>query len=72
VAADQAMSEVGKQRRQAEGCYRVLTVDPSAYSHTYYRDVHYYAMVCPAYCLPIGYDASRHDEEMNMYRTHIV
>ena len=35
--------------------------------HSYYRDVHYYVMVCPIYCLLIGYDASRRDEKMNMF-----
>jgi len=29
--------------------------------HSYYRDVHDYAMVCPAHCLLIGCDASRLD-----------
>jgi len=35
--------------------------------HSYYRDVHYYAIICPAHCLLIGYDTSRRDEKMNMF-----
>jgi len=31
--------------------------------HSYYRDVHYYVIICPAHCLLIGYDASRRDEK---------
>jgi len=32
----------------------------------YYRDVHYYVIICRDRCLLIGYDASRRDEKMNM------
>ena len=35
--------------------------------HSYYRDVHYYVIICPAHCLLIGYDASRLNEKMNMF-----
>jgi len=34
--------------------------------HSYYRDIHYYLIICPDRCLLIGYDASRCDEKMNM------
>ena len=27
----------------------------------------YYVIICPAHCLPIGYDASRCDEKMNIF-----
>jgi len=35
--------------------------------HSYYRDVHYYFIICPDYCLLIGHDASRRDEKTNMF-----
>jgi len=35
--------------------------------HSYYRNVHYYVIVCPDHCLLIGYDASRRNEKMNMF-----
>jgi len=35
--------------------------------HSYYRDIHYCVIICPDHCLLIGYDASRHDEKMNMF-----
>jgi len=35
--------------------------------HSYYRDVHYYVIICPTHCLLIGYEASRRDEKMNMF-----
>ena len=35
--------------------------------HSYYRDVHFYVIICPNHCLLIGYDASRRDEKMNMF-----
>jgi len=35
--------------------------------NSYYRDVHYYVMICPDHCLLIGYDASRCDEKMNVF-----
>jgi len=35
--------------------------------HSYYRDVHYYVIICPDRCLLIGYDASRRDEKINMF-----
>jgi len=38
--------------------------------HSYYRDVHYYVVICPDHCLHIGYDASRRDEKMNMFIFH--
>jgi len=43
-----------------EGCYPMLIRQREC--HSYYRDVHYYVFICPAHCLLIGYDASRHDK----------
>jgi len=37
--------------------------------HSYYRDVHYYVIICPDRSLLIGYDASRRDEKINMFIT---
>jgi len=35
--------------------------------HSYYRDIHYYVIICPDCCLLIGYDCSRRNEKMNMF-----
>ena len=35
--------------------------------HSYYRDVHDYATICPDHCLLTGYDAYRRDEKMNVF-----
>ena len=35
--------------------------------HSCYRDMHYYVIICSDRCLLIGYDASRHNEKMNMF-----
>jgi len=43
-----------------EGCYPMLIRQRER--HSYYRDVHYYVIICPVNCLLIGYDASRRDE----------
>jgi len=51
-----------------EGCYQMLIRQREC--HSYYRDVHYYVIICPAHCLLIGYDASRHDEKRNMFIFH--
>jgi len=47
-----------------EGCYPMLIRACHSY---YYRDVHYYVIICPDHCLLIGYDASRRDKKMNMF-----
>jgi len=33
--------------------------------HSYYRDVHYYLIICPDHCLLIGYDACRATQRKN-------
>jgi len=35
--------------------------------HSYYHDVHYYVIICPAHCLLVSYDSSQRDEKMNMF-----
>ena len=35
--------------------------------HSYYRDVHYYVIICPDHSLLIGYNASQCDKKMNMF-----
>jgi len=42
-------------------CYPMLICQCEC--HSYYHDVHYYVMLCPAHCLLIGYDASRCNEK---------
>ena len=50
---------------RVEGCYPLLIRQHEC--HSYYRDVHYYVIICVVHCLLIGYDASRRDEKMNMF-----
>jgi len=35
--------------------------------HSYYRDVHYYVIICSVHCLLIGYNTSQRDEKMNTF-----
>jgi len=48
-----------------EGCYPMLIRQREC--HSYYRDVHYYVIICPASCLLIGYDAFRLGEKINVF-----
>jgi len=47
------------------GCYPMFIRQHER--HSYYRDVHYYVIICPFHCLLIGYDASQRDEKINTF-----
>ena len=54
-------SEMAIQTSTIEGCYPMFIHQREC--HSYYRDVHYYVIICRDRCLLIGYDASRRDEK---------